>query len=63
MADDRKRSLLFIFTFFLFLITYPILGIFDHKTMTLGMPTLFFYLFFVWLGLIIAVGLVVGNKR
>jgi hypothetical protein len=63
MADNRKSSLLFIFTIFLFLITYPILGIFDHHTMTFGMPTLFFYLFFVWLALIIAVGLVVKNKR
>jgi hypothetical protein len=63
MADNRKSSLLFVFIIFLFLITYPILGIFDRNTMTLGMPTLYFYLFFVWLGLIIAVGLVVKNKR
>jgi hypothetical protein len=54
MADERSSKLLITFVAFLVLLNYPILGIVDKPLLCLGLPLLYFYLFFVWLTLIVA---------
>jgi hypothetical protein len=39
------------------------LGIFDQPATAAGTPLLYFYLFFIWLLLIVVVGLIVRNKK
>lgn len=63
MADDRKTKLAVVFILFLLLLNYPLLRIFDKQQLWMGMPVLYFYLFFVWLILIVAVGLIVRKKQ
>lgn len=63
MADERSSKLLITFVAFLVLLNYPILGIVDKSLLFLGLPLLYFYLFFVWLTLIVAVGLIVSQKH
>jgi len=63
MADERSSKLLITFVAFLLLLNYPILSIVDQKQLFLGLPLLYFYLFFVWLLLIFAIGLIVSQKN
>lgn len=63
MADERNSKLLITFVAFLLLLNYPILGIVDKQLLFLGLPLLYFYLFFVWLSLIVAIGLIVSQKH
>jgi hypothetical protein len=63
MADDRKAKLAVVFILFLLLLNFPILHIFDRQSIWMGMPVLYFYLFFVWLILIVVVGLIVRKKQ
>ena len=63
MADDRNSRLIIIFVGMFLLLNYPVLQIFDKKELWFGLPALYFYLFFLWLVVIIAVGLVVKNKQ
>jgi len=63
MADDRSSQLIILFLVFVVLLNAPILQIFDRKELWFGMPALYFYLFFIWLVLIVVVGLIVRKKR
>lgn len=63
MADDRSSQLIILFLVFVVLLNSPILQIFDRKELWFGMPALYFYLFFIWLVLIVVVGLIVRKKR
>ena len=51
-ARQNKRLVgLFLLVFVLF--NYPLLSLFNHETMVLGMPLLFFYIFTAWALLIL----------
>lgn len=63
MSDDRRNRLGVLFVTACLLLNYPLLGLVDPPRELAGMPPLFFYLFFVWLALIIAVALVVRNRN
>jgi hypothetical protein len=63
MANDRTSKLLIIFITFVLLLNYPLLSIFDKEATWLGLPVLYFYLFFIWLLLIVVVALVVKNRN
>lgn len=63
MASDRNSRLIIVFVVFLVLLNYPMLGIFDRPDTTADTPLLYFYLFFIWLLLIVVVGLIVRNKK
>ncbi len=63
MADDRRSKLLIVFVVFLVLLNFPVLSIFDRPVSPSGGPALYFYLFFIWLSLIVVVGLVVRKKK
>jgi hypothetical protein len=63
MADDRSSQLIILVLVFVVLLNYPVLQIFDRKELWFGMPALYFYFFFVWLTLIVVVGLVVRKKK
>jgi hypothetical protein len=63
MASDRNSRLIIVFIVFLVLLNYPMLGIFDQPATAAGTPLLYFYLFFIWLLLIVVVGLIVRNKK
>ena len=63
MSDDRGSQLIILVLVFVVLLNYPVLQIFDREELWLGMPVLYFYLFFIWLMLIVVVGLVVRKKR
>lgn len=62
MSDDRNAKLITVFIMLFLLLNYPMLGIFDRQAIWMGFPVLYFYLFFVWLLAIVAVGLIVKNK-
>lgn len=55
MNNEKSKSNLFICLFLLgnFLFSYPILTLFNIKTIVLGIPVFFFYMFSAWVGLII----------
>jgi hypothetical protein len=59
MTQDRSSRLIIVFVAFVVLLNYPVLSIFDRPVS----PALYFYLFFIWLLLIVVVGLVVRNKK
>lgn len=63
MSDNREGNLVFIFVTAALLFNFPILRLVDRNERWLGFPALFFYLFFVWLALIIAVALVVRKRK
>jgi hypothetical protein len=63
MADDRNSKLIIVFIVVFLLLNYPIIGIFDKRELWMGFPVLYFYLFFLWLLTIVAVGLIVKNKQ
>ena len=51
------------FAAFWVLLNYPILSIVDQQSRCFGLPVLYFYLFFVWLSLIVAIALIVSQKH
>lgn len=63
MADDRSSKLLLVFLAFAVLLNFPVLDMADRPGAFNGIPRLYFYLFFVWLLLIVAVGLIVRKKK
>jgi hypothetical protein len=63
MADDRKGKLVILFILFLFLLNFPILSIFDHADMVLGIPKMYLYLFALWLLLIVLTAWIVRNRK
>jgi hypothetical protein len=63
MSDDRNSKLLLVFAAFLLLLNYPVLSIVDKERLWMGLPVLYFYLFFIWLLLIVVVGLVVRKNK
>ncbi|MBL7804512.1 MAG: hypothetical protein JNL02_12300 [Saprospiraceae bacterium] len=63
MSDRREANLLLLFITVLVLLNYPLLSLVDRQDRWLGFPALYFYLFFVWLGLIVAVALVVRKRK
>lgn len=63
MADERRSKLMVTFAAFWVLLNYPILSIVDKQARCFGLPVLYFYLFFVWLSLIVAIGLIVSQKH
>ena len=63
MAEDRSSQLIILVLVFVVLLNHPVLQIFDRKELWFGMPALYFYFFFVWLTLIVVVGLVVRKKK
>jgi hypothetical protein len=63
MSNDRSSKLIIVFIGFLVLLNYPIISIFDQKKLWMGFPVLYFYLFFLWLLIIVAVGLIVQAKQ
>ncbi|MCC7504720.1 MAG: hypothetical protein IT259_05450 [Saprospiraceae bacterium] len=63
MSDRREANLLLLFITVLILLNYPLLSLVDRQDHWFGFPALYFYLFFVWLGLIVAVALVVRKRK
>ena len=63
MSDDSATKLMLAFAAFFLLLNFPLLAIFDRQTLLWGVPSLYFYLFFVWLGLIVVVFWIVHNRR
>ena len=63
MSDNREGNLVFIFVTAVVLLNFPILHLVDDSERWLGFPALYFYLFFVWLMLIFAIGLIVSQKN
>jgi len=54
MIDEKSKTSRFIGIFLLsnFLFCYPVLTLFNIKTIFFGVPVFFFFLFSAWLGLI-----------
>lgn len=63
MTHDRSSRLIIVFIVFLVLLNFPVLSIFDQPVDQTKTPALYFYLFFIWLVLIVVVGLIVRNKK
>lgn len=63
MSEDSTTQLVLAFAVFFLLLNFPLLAIFDSATLFLGVPKLYFYLFFVWLGLILVVFWMVRGWR
>lgn len=63
MADNRSEQLLVVFVVFLLLFNYPLLSIVDRQKLWLGLPILYFYLFFVWAALILSIWWIVRRKK
>lgn len=63
MTHDRRSRLILVFAVFLMLLNFPVLSIFDRPDREAADPVLYFYLFFIWLLLIVVVGLIVRNKK
>lgn len=63
MADGRSEKLLVVFVVFLLLFNYPLLSIFDRRELWMGMPVLYFYMFFVWGAIILSIGQIVKTKK
>jgi hypothetical protein len=63
MSNDRNSRLLLIFVSFVLLLNYPLISLVDQSDTWLGMPVLYFYIFFIWLLLIVVVGLVVRKRK
>jgi len=62
MTTTRSSKLIGIFLLFFALLNFPIIGFFNKKDMIVGIPLLYFYLFFVWLVFIILMFLIVRKK-
>jgi hypothetical protein len=63
MADQRGGKLVITFVLFLFLLNFPILSIVDKRELIAGFPKLYFYLFFIWFSLIIAIVFIVLRQH
>jgi hypothetical protein len=53
----------FISFFFLMLLSFPILGIFNVPKLLFGFPTLFIYLFFIWAALSGILAILTANRE
>ena len=53
MSSDKNAKLLLVFSLGFFLLNFPILAIFGTDGMVLGIPVLYLYVFFTWLGIIL----------
>ncbi len=63
MADERSSKLLITFVVFLVLFNYPLLSIVDQKTLILGFPSLYFYMFLVWALMIFVIARIVRQRK
>ena len=61
-SRQRGQRLLFVAGFFALLLTYPLLGAFDHAGRVAGVPVLYFYVLLSWLALIALTGWLVRKK-
>jgi len=51
-SPQRGPRLLFVAGLFTLLLTYPLLGAFDHDSRVAGVPVLYLYVLLAWLALI-----------
>ena len=51
-SPQRGQRLLFVTGLFTLLLTYPLLGAFDHDGRVAGVPVLYLYVLLAWLALI-----------
>jgi hypothetical protein len=58
-GQKKQQQLVVISLLLLLLLSYPIISIFNKPRLVGGIPLLYLYLFFVWLGAIIAIALVI----
>jgi hypothetical protein len=58
-GDKRGQRLLAIFALGCILLTYPMLQIFNHGDLFLGVPLLVLYVFLAWLAVIVLTALVI----
>jgi hypothetical protein len=65
MSPIRRKiqRLLVLFIFGGLALNYPILAIFSKKTLWFGVPLLYLYLFFFWIGFIAFIALVTERKK
>lgn len=55
-SPQRGPRLLFVAGLFTLLLTYPLLGAFDHEGRVAGLPVLYLYVLLAWLALIALTG-------
>ncbi len=58
-GDKRGQRLLAIFALGCILLTYPMLQIFNHGDLVLGVPLLVLYVFLAWLAVIVLTALAI----
>lgn len=63
MGNDRNSKLVGIFLLFALLLNFPIIGIFSDNGVFVGIPSLYFYLFFAWAVLIVLLYLMSNNRE
>lgn len=63
MASEHRRreSMTILFVVATLALNYPLLSIFDHLLLLLGIPMLYLYIFLVWL-IVIVVMAVIADK-
>jgi|GEM_PF-994553 len=62
-SRQRSQRLLFVAGLFALLLTYPLLGAFDHDDRVAGVPVLYLYVLLAWLALIALTGWLVRKKE
>ena len=62
-ADKRRRERLVVVAIFGFLaLNFPMLSVFDLQQLWFGIPVLYWYLFGIWFGFLIAVALIMERR-
>ena len=62
-SQQRGQRLLFVAGLFLALLSYPLLGVFDHEGWVAGVPVLYLYVLLAWLALILITAWLVRRRE
>lgn len=62
-SRPQGQRLLFVAGLFTLLLTYPLLGAFDHDGRVVGVPVLYLYVLLAWLLLIALTGWLVRGRQ
>ncbi|MEM1322983.1 MAG: hypothetical protein AAGG75_22145 [Bacteroidota bacterium] len=62
MSSNRTSKLIGLFLLGLILLNFPIINLFSKEDFLFGIPSLYIYLFLVWLLLIIFIAMIVRRK-
>ncbi|MEZ4888518.1 MAG: hypothetical protein R3E32_27575 [Chitinophagales bacterium] len=63
MKHIKAYRLFGIFVLFFLLFNFPLISIFDKEGFIAGMPTLYFYLFGIWMLMIVFLFIIMENKK